>query len=170
MHEKIQRDKEWADSYFPQIREILKGVFESLIDVQEASIEEDIKQATDYKIVNVANFSIGCRIRKDYDNLFKYGDVTFRLSRPSGSKTEMQKFREGKPDWYFYGWVNSDSKISHWVVLDMDKIRENNILDSPDNIRSNRDGTKFAGFKIHRLSDNGCVRFLSLSMDCYLRQ
>lgn len=154
-------DREWADKYYPQIRDILNVVFGTLIDISPSTQEEDNKRAIDYKVINMDKVSVGCRLRKGTNYFYKYNDVTFRMSRPNGYKTELSKIREGFPDWYLYCWVNSFDFLSHWVIIDMAEFRKPETIDNPDTVSTNKDGTKFAGFKLQSLMERNVVRYYS---------
>lgn len=150
-----EEDRIVSDNYKEQIRLIIKQCAPNLIDISVSSEEEDNNRATDYIIV-VKGTTIGCRIRKGIGFFERFHDFTIRTSRPSGSKTELEKIKDGIPRWYLYGWGDGTT-IPTWIFVDMDVFREN-VIDIPDiKDRQNYDGTKFNGYDIDTLFKYDCI-------------
>ncbi len=109
-----------------------------IVEVREATTDEDTRHATDY-VVTVGSGDIACRVR-DWDSWLKHGDLTIRSRRPSGAKTELAKIKEGFGRWYLYAWVAKDeSAIDAWMFVDLDKLRETDLLHSFRHQKWNRD-------------------------------
>lgn len=163
-------DREWADKYTPQIRRIVKSLAGMIINIRIATDEEDVKIATDYQIITLDGTSIGCRLRKGINFFYDYNDITFRETRPSGVLTELDKIKAGNPKWYLYGWVDTNDKISHWVFIDMDKLRHSGLLENPDDRRSNRDrSSTFIGIRVTSLNKRKCLKRVSKPVDLFLK-
>jgi hypothetical protein len=166
-----ERDRAWADSFTPKIRTLVKEyLLKDIIDIRIATDDEDMKYATDYQI-KVDGTSIGCRIRRESSCLSKFKDITFRKSRPRG-ETEIEKMkRTREPRWYLYGWIYVDA-IHFWVLMDMNKFRELNLFDSPDNhdIRNPDGSSTFDGWYINRLDRLGCIQSKSESVFDFLNK
>jgi hypothetical protein len=98
-----------------------------LIDV--APQELDVKEATDlvgdYSFQTKGGVRIAARIRS-YEKYFRSypHDVTFRLWRDSGARTEWEKiFKDGHGDWFWYGFGDEHGAVQDWHLLNLHGMR-----------------------------------------------
>lgn len=122
MRDEVIRDWEWADSYRDDIARIV-----GFYAVEIASIDQDLNEATDGII---KGHRLGYRMRS-----YKYidhQDVSIRSKRKDFYgclvKTEIDKIQEGYIDWYFYGCEGKNGEIAKWILFDMNKVREANLI------------------------------------------
>ena len=116
------RDIKLERKFTPEIKRILGDVFitqDPVLDQQEA---------TDFLIftVNISKVAARLRTYKHYTTGDRKNEFTIRYSRPSGNPTEIDKIREGKVGYIFYGFVNNDeTKIIQWFIGDLEVFRKN---------------------------------------------
>jgi len=139
-------DREWSDVMIPQIKRIVGPYL-----LEEASFENDAKQATDLMILNARDKRIAARVRRNgYADQYPY-EFTIRSNRDSGSKTELEKIINGFGDWMFYGHANNENKICRWWLIDLCAFRAGLIRDLATikkEKKSNGDGTHFFAFDL----------------------
>lgn len=113
------RDKAWSDRYSPHIQAILGSVF-----FKPASLVEDQRRNTDFDLeFSAGDIRVAARLRKPRDARYM-PEFTIRSARPSGTKTELDKVREGWGDFLFYGFVHLDEvHIGHWVIVNLTGFR-----------------------------------------------
>jgi len=147
-------DREWSDKYLPQVSEILRANAMHIVKVAIADNDVDCREATDMT-VDVTGGQVAVRVRRPY---MHYRDLTIRSWRASGAKTEIHKLRDGFGDWYLYGWTNGQNQIGEWILVDLDKVREAGLLDSPRKEIPNSDRrTRFVAIGIPELERSGCI-------------
>ncbi len=134
----------WQLRYLDDIKNILKEQLINFVKIEIANPKEDMEQATDLKI-EVTGGNVGVRIRRDTS----FRDFTIRAYK-NGNRTEIDKLREGYCNWYLYCWTRND-KITDWILLDINKMREKGLLDTTRNIKMNTDGK--TGFYIYALEE-----------------
>jgi len=133
-----------------RVREIL-GVEHVVV----ASAHEDLKEATDLKVLAHDAIRVGVRIRerKFFEHDEWRHDITFRFRLPSGARTEFAKiFEDGCLDRYFYGFADGDDLLG-FAILDVAGIRsavaaDPSLVSSP---RTNFDGTQFVAIDTRKL-------------------
>jgi len=139
----FEKSKIWSDRFISEIKRNLGEVF-----IVVASFEDDTGYNTDLIMPN--GDRISCRIR-GYDYLKRYGnEATFRMSRPSGVKTELEKMMEGWGRYSFYGFANREGTgLERWFILDLNVLREyiKNLKQLPE-LHRNPDGTTFWAFNV----------------------
>lgn len=141
----------WQSSFIEDVKTILKSQAMHIIDIQVATPEEDMKQATDLKIKITAG-DVAVRIRRN----IPWRELTIR-AKNGNSKTEIHKMREGYGDWYLYLWTEGD-KISEWILVDINKMRKEGLLQEQRPIQMNKDGyTGFVKYTIDELESSGCI-------------
>ena len=158
MAEGWETSKRWADKYTPEITQVMREVAGQIIEVRVATEREDQERATDY-VITVSSGDIGCRVREQF-YWIKYGDVTFRCSRPSEHSTETEKIKAGCGHWYLYAWTErfDPGKFCAWVFLDLDKLRKHKLLDQPRESIANIDGSSdFISISLAELWKHDCV-------------
>ena len=150
-----QEDREWSDTYDPQIKEILRFNAHHILDIDIASFEKDTTNSTDY-IIRFKGGDIAVRIRRPD---CKYRDLTIRALRNSGAETELSKIKKGFAKLYLYGWINKQNKISNWILVDLDKVREQKLWEDPKSpgqdrpLIPNNDGTYFIAIPAQEIED-----------------
>ena len=118
-------DFNWQTEFYEYVRQILALNSMHLITVDIADEQKDMNQATDF-IVNIKGGTVAVRTRRNIGN--QYRDLTIRSKRPSGHETELQKIKNGFADYYLYIWT-SENKIVDWWLVDVNKMRESNLLE-----------------------------------------
>lgn len=163
-------DKLWADTYLPIISKTVRSIAGKIISIEEASQEDDIKRATDYRLVTVDGGSIGCRIRNGSKFFILYHDLTIRSRRPSGVLTELDKIRSGFPKWYFYGWADGQL-MPYWIFIDMDKFRSPLVIDNPKayNVPNWDGSSRFNGYDVFDLFKYKCIIGMSKEVKLFLK-
>lgn len=138
----FERDKEWADSYLPQLSPIIRQCTGDIIDLRIATEIEDRSQATDL-VVSIPTGTLAIRIRKPHIWANAYRALTLRSSRPSGRPQELDKIKKGWARWYLYTWAGYEHDFCAWVFVDLDKLRTSGRLAqfSKDDEHDNRDGS-----------------------------
>jgi hypothetical protein len=163
-------DKKWSDIFIPEIKQILGKTFNVDEDlIVEADDEEDMKHNTDIVLL-INSKRVACRIRRlfYYNKHYYRNDFTIRTDRPSGSKTELEKIREGWGDYFFYGF-GDEEKLLWWGIGDLKTFRnwfeENTTITRfggeifPGIKHSNKDGSSdFHVFKWNDLPSNFIIK------------
>jgi len=149
-------DKKWADRYLPEIKRVVRKVAGDIIDVSVANASDDQCRATDY-IVTVSSGEIACRVRR-WQYWQKYGDLTFRHTRPSGMTTEVAKLQQGFARWYLYAWAKDDNTFGAWFFIDLDIARSHGIFDKKWPVTWNHDhSSAFIAISKEAFFNAGCV-------------
>lgn len=114
-----QVDKQWSDTFLPEIKSILGRTF-----IGPAPIEEDQERNTDLIVLKMDAIRIACRIRR-YEYWERYGaQFTIREARPTGTKTELAKIIEGWGDYLFYGFSDESEEGLHaYAIADLKVFR-----------------------------------------------
>ncbi len=131
--------KTWADKFILQQQRILAPYL-----IQIGEILDDQTKCTDLKTVETRT---SVRIRKYADLRYK-NEFTIR-SYSHGITTELEKIATGWGDYILYCFANQDeTNIDFWILGDLNVFRSI-IFNNPklmENVRNNRDGTKFCVF------------------------
>lgn len=130
--------------------------------VKKAPMKKDLEEAVDLLLTNDSEEG-GARVRRKWyweSSKLKL-DWTVRYSLASGKQTEIHKLLEGFCQFYFMGWsLNDKDKLWGWVLIDVNKVREQNILYGAYPIETNKyDKNRFRCFPIYRLRELGCLRY-----------
>lgn len=173
MDKSTQRDFTWAEKHLEEIKAILKENAMHLLEVQVASEEEDLHQATDM-VISVRAGDVAVRVRKP---TCTYRDWTIRKSRPGGTPTELEKIQEGYASWYLYCWtsqincfknkifncskcreVSLGCKITEWILVDLSIVRKCGILDREWKTKPNvDDSSDFICIPVKDLLNERCL-------------
>lgn len=146
----------WSDGFIPEVRRILIQCALHLFKFTIATAHQDLKQATDFMVTIAAVHDIGIAVRLRRPR-YDYRDLTIRAARVSGVPTELDKLRDGKADFYLYGWTEGWA-IREWMLIDLDKLRASGLLDRPWKLIRNYDHTTaFIAIPYTVLSQYGCV-------------
>lgn len=149
----FQRDWNWQEGYLPEVQRILllNAVF--LFNVNIASWQQDVKEATDMTLSVQGQKRIGVRLRRADTG---YRDLTIRATRATGVQTELEKILSGMGDAYLYGWTTG-RHISEWMLIDLERLRSSGLLEMAP-IRHNKDlQTSFIAIAYPTLRLYGCV-------------
>lgn len=155
MKSDVYYDWNWSNQFIPDIKKILTKNAQIFLNIEIANAQDDMERATDF-IVTVSSGQVAVRIRRDgYSN--KYRDWTIRSFRSSGTKTELEKIRQGFASWYLYLWT-TNNQIADWVLIDLNKVRSKGLLDIPRKQIPNKDKqTYFIAVPINEIKQNGCL-------------
>lgn len=88
----------------------------------------DTKQGTDFLIFQIKPFRVAARLRtfKHFNTDNRRDEFTIRWCRPSGTKTEIDKIREGLVQYLFYGFVDkAESNLIQYFIADLNIFRKN---------------------------------------------
>lgn len=144
-----------------QVIEILRRHAADVVKFSIATNEQDTKQATDF-VVETTIGRIAVRVRQYKSTSTKYRDLTIRTRAKYGSKTEIDKLREGWGDLYLYCWQGTDDKIAEYMLVDISAMRKAGMLDASYfaglSEIPNGDGTWFTPIPFDALYDAGCVK------------
>jgi hypothetical protein len=146
-------DKGWADIFRPQIEELLRPIVGEIVELRDATDEQDRTEGFDYVIATRIG-NVACRLRRPTE----YRDVTIRSYRPSRIRTEIDKLRDGHAQLYFYGWVDgTGTRFADYVVFDVPRFLAAGLLEQAREI-TNADGTRFRPIPAGRFFGvPGCV-------------
>lgn len=115
----------YTSQFEMEIRWIINNSF---LNVENAPLQRDLNEATDYILVlklDDGDKSVGVRVRSN--KFIKYsGEVCFSYGNPSYPNilSEFDKIQRGFPKYYLYGFADSNNKrLDRWVLLDMDVFR-----------------------------------------------
>lgn len=143
-------DRQWGDRFIPHAKSIL-GPFL----LEESSLEQDTKQATDLVVLHTLTRGIGVRIRKSSYYADFRNEFTIRSERDSGAETEMSKIIKGWGDWLLYGFCNkSEDQIEYWRIVNLSTFRAAAVQHKSGEIKlkfgkiPNNDGTHFTYFDV----------------------
>jgi hypothetical protein len=92
-----------------------------------ASVEQDIREATDLIILRTGGLAVACRMRRPGYQKFRY-DITITCRRETGTPCEYNKMIEGGfADWLFYGHaIGSEFRVKNvkpYYILDLSVCR-----------------------------------------------
>ncbi len=143
-----QADKAATDVFMPTVKAIMGRIM-----IVDPTAFEDQRENTDLKLLVTRGTRIAVRVRGAED-LARYGhEFTLRSSRPSGTKTELEKIAEGWGDWFFYGFGDtSTGKLLRYLVIDLAAFRRRLVLNRPPVAfadRDNADGS--SSFRAYRV-------------------
>jgi len=145
-------DKKWTDNLIPYLKCILGMNF-----IGEATLAEDQKHNTDLIVLDIKPLRFACRIRTfSYYKNFS-DEFTIRKSRPFGTKTELQKIKEGFGDYLLYAFATEDkTKIHFWRIIDLKAFRKYLEEDHPyiSAIPNGDESSYFAAFECSKIPEN----------------
>ncbi len=106
-------------------------------------------------IVQVSGGSVALRAREPS---CQFRDFTIRTRSRYGYETEIDKLRKGFCDWYLYGWGDGIDTILEYILVDLDKVRNLELLEMQIwKIGRNTDGTEFIIIPVGILLDCECI-------------
>ena len=150
-----EQDSEFAESYLPEIKRILRENAMLFISVVKADEERDLEKATDL-LVKVENGDVAVRVRRPTKKQKR--DFTLRSWRKSGVKTELQKIREGFGRFYLYIWLDQELEVADWILVDLNALRASGCLKNSLEEILNKDGkTAFVILSLKKLKNSNCL-------------
>lgn len=149
-----KEDKQRADRFVPEITNILKDNAKYIVSIVIAPHVNDTMQATDY-IIKVESGDVACRLRW-WSRFTINKEWTIRSRRDTGAETELSKLKKGWARWYLYGWI-IEEKLSSWMLIDLNIVRDVGLLNMPWQEKSNHDGTYFIIIPNTQLKRYGCI-------------
>lgn len=166
--ENYEQQREWSDSYIPQVSRIIIGALG--LDPQVWYIvvttpEQDMTEAADLILTDgKEEFMIALRLRNaSYMEQFCF-EFTIRREYTQGYKTEYVKIMEGFADMMFYGFRDGN-RVVRWLFLSIDEFRKHHHFDEvldewvPNDYivfsrKDNKDGRNcFNGYDINSFPD-----------------
>lgn len=151
----------FAASYEEPLRRIISvelGI--EVEDVTRAEQYEDMEQATDWTIKTKSKYgNIAARVRRYVPMYYaeRWRDLTIRAWIKGSDETEIDKLRKGHGNYYLYAWVGPGEEITHWIFVDIMKMRmktddwPNGLLFEPRDMKYNTDNT--TGFYAYALDE-----------------
>jgi hypothetical protein len=151
----------FAELHMPAVRSVLDNLpVKMFMNVNTAPTKKDMEQATDL-VLSVNGIDIAVRVRRH--KFFKDGNKLFGLdwsirSVNNGHLTEIQKLQSGFGRWYFYGYSKDDKgQLIRWYLIDLDIVRNENILTMNYPEYPNGDGTSGKYIPINKLYEIDCI-------------
>lgn len=149
-------DKAWANGHDDQIADIWNAVAGLANPLRKGTYEEDTEGLGDYIYYSEHGNCLAARVRR-WRYFLRYGrQLTIRLSRPTGAKTEYAKIKSGMGDWYLYAY-EKQGRLEAWLFIDLHIFRDSGCIDNPDGKKTNQDGTTFYYWSLPRLKRHGCI-------------
>jgi hypothetical protein len=150
----FEDDFRYQERFYAKVQEILAQNAVHFIRVKVATAAQDMRQATDF-VVETDRGDIALRIRRE-EYSGRYRDWTIR-SYKRGNRTELHKILDGWARFYLYCWEGRDGNLFDWVLIDLDKVRECNLLTGRIET-ANKDGyTRFIAIPIREVEKAGCL-------------
>ena len=120
-------DKDWADTWRPQIERELRPVVGDIVELVDATVDQDRTEGFDY-LIRTKLGNVACRLRRPCD----YRDVTIRSRRDTGAITEIDKLRDGHANLYFYGWTAEHSPtFADFIIFHVNRFLAAGLLSGP---------------------------------------
>lgn len=148
-----------SDNYLESFKDILERNSMHFLSLEVSDYEKDTQEATDM-LIKIEGGDVALRVREPS---CLYRDLTIRSRSRWGYKTELDKLKEGFGDWYLYGWGNGYGIVKEYILIDLHKLREFNLLNITRREISNGDGTKFISIPIGELQMYGCIVTMNIS-------
>lgn len=161
-----------SDKYLDSFKDILERNSMHFLSMEISSDIKDTQEATDM-VIKIEGGDVALRVREPS---CVYRDLTIRSRSKWGGRTEIVKLKEGFGDWYLYGWGDGINHVREYILVDLHKVREFNLLDVARREISNGDGTKFISIPIGELQMYGCLVAKQITpntqkkVDEYIRQ
>lgn len=154
----VKRDWTWAAAIEENAKPIMQqAILNGFTHVKDSSQREDLEQGIDY-VFGGQRITIGARCRR-IETTGTNRDVTIRWRRPTGARTERDKWRRGIfPDVYFFGWVSDQDDLDEYLVMNVRQFIASRLFDCPAGFNKTRgDGVLFAFWPWQLLQDHGCI-------------
>lgn len=149
----VRRDWAWSDQFLPDVKRVLGQCAIHLVEVQIATPEQDLTQATDMIATIKGYKTVAVRLRRAS---YHQRDLTIRTWRASGAQTELDKIKHGYGHLYLYGWT-LEYQISEWMLVDLERLRNSGLLDRRSLITNRNGDTRFLTIPAYELWREGCI-------------
>jgi hypothetical protein len=162
----FNKSKKYIKEYFLEknikpMKEKKENFIKNFISL-EYDHDKDCNENTDLTYYLYAALSFALRIRnlktKYFENNNKR-DITIR-SYKNGDNTEIKKIIDGFGDYMLYCWglmQNNEPIIKDYILLNLDKFRDNHEKWRTDKDISNHDGSKFNCYSIREIIKAGAA-------------
>lgn len=144
----------FQERFQKQIENILLDNARYLLTIRLADKIEDTKQSTDMVMKIDAGVTVAVRVRR---HNCQHRDLTIRSRAHGGGETEIHKLKSGWGDWYVYAWANPQGLIDEWMLINIHKLRESNLLATNRKPITNYDGTAFISITLDELYTSGAL-------------
>jgi len=108
----------------PSLRTILAP---HVVRIEDATVEQDTRQATDLVVVSAGDIRVACRVRRPgyADHPLYRWQFTVRSRVPSGTETELTKIFRGWGDRMIYAHQreHGSPQIARWTLVDLRAFR-----------------------------------------------
>lgn len=144
-------DRKLEDKFAPTIKGMLATHFIRKVE------SDDLEKGRDFAIYKVQPFSVAVRLRRHrFFRAFR-DEFTIRWSRPRGTKTEIDKIREGTVNYLFYGFLSPDETfIIQYFLADL---KEFGNPEPAEIILNKTKDSELAVFKLNQFPKSFIVRF-----------
>jgi hypothetical protein len=150
----IDKQIEWYGKRFnSKIARVLNKNTHLFSSFTKSTPKQDMQEGFD-AIFTLPDIKIPIRIRKK--KYLSFRDITIRSKLDTGSRTEIDKIRDGCGDYYFYAWEtkNRNSFVAY-VIFDINKFVKSGRIDKPSSEDvDNKDGTYFNGYDLGDLIED----------------
>jgi|AntDeeMinimDraft_5_1070356.scaffolds.fasta_scaffold07997_3 hypothetical protein len=150
----IEEQIDKQDKFYPQIAKILNKNIHLFSSFTRATPKQDMEEGFD-SIFTLPDIKIPIRMRgKYYFDTFR--DITIRSKLDTGSRTEIDKIRDGCGDYYFYAWkTEKGNSFVAYVIFDINKFVKSGRIDKPSSEDvPNGDGTYLNGYDLGDLIED----------------
>ena len=155
--------KTWSNSFLDSEILILQQIFREDAVFSVATNREDFEECTDLNMyVFEKRYRISSRMYR-MKNFLRYPNVTFLVKKPSNTKTEFQKIKEGCGDFYFFGW-GVENTVQKYILINLKSFRQSGLIEkyekdlSPHTLVPNRfDNNQFLCIQFYELQENNCI-------------
>lgn len=154
-----QEQRIQSDRYLDSFKDILERNSMHFLSMEVSDEYKDTQESTDM-IIKIEGGDVALRVREPS---CAFRDLTIRSRSKWGNTTEIDKLKQGFGDWYLYGWGDGISNVNEYILVDLHKVRQFNLLDVKRNEIPNGDGTKFISIPIGELQMAGCIVSKKLS-------
>lgn len=149
----VKRDWAWSDTFLPDVKRVLGQCAIHLVEVEIATPQQDLTEATDM-VATIKGFkTVAVRLRRA---THMQRDLTIRTWRSSGAQTELDKIKRGYGHLYLYGWT-LEHQISEWMLVDLARLRSSGLLNRYAFIANKNGETRFLAIPAQELRRAGCI-------------
>jgi hypothetical protein len=147
----VEKQWKWSDKFIPHIKQILSKHFRiGLEAIKVSPLQEDWRHNSDITILEIGNIAISCHVRS-YQYYKPFGhQVCVRSRYKNGTKTEIDKIRNGWGDYMLYAFAQpTGSRLYAWTLGDLGALRRHILYEMKANGRlpgqefANDDGVSY---------------------------
>jgi len=153
----IKKVLDYQTIFDQQIFNYIKSCFWSVKDLRKAKKEDDCKNGFDLEFeYKKKKIEMGVRIRPI--EFLEYGDITLRFKTQKNNESEFHKLKNGKCNYYFFGWFK-DEKIKSYIIFDVEEMRRKKMFDEEIKLIKNNDESIFVIYSIKELEEKECILY-----------